>query len=29
MASEAPRGLVLKSLDFVAAPEAVFENVAG
>lgn len=27
MASEAPRGLVLKSLDFVAAPEAVFENI--
>ncbi|MBI4984628.1 MAG: Uma2 family endonuclease [Rhodocyclales bacterium] len=27
MASEAPRGLVLKSLDFVAAPEAVFENL--
>lgn len=28
MASEAPRGLVLKSLDFVAPAEAVFENVA-
>ena len=27
MASEAPRGLVLKSLDFVAAPAAVFENL--